>query len=157
MLNLRNEFMKKTIWLISAVVLASCQSQQNDSLAISKDEMLRIVKACGKQFSIGVQKKDSTILTNIYSDSAQYVQPKIPIIKGKTEIGKDWAAFIQKKEKPIDLVLNINDVRGNREIIYETGSGYTLLADSTKWDFNYVNVWRLQKDGSYKLEVDTYN
>jgi ketosteroid isomerase-like protein len=61
------------------------------------------------------------------------------------------------KEKPIDLILNIKDVRGNREIIYETGQGDTLLSDSTKWSFNYVNVWRQQKDGSYKLEIDTYN
>jgi hypothetical protein len=53
--------------------------------------------------------------------------------------------------------LSFHDVRGNREIIYETGDGYTLLADSSKWKFNYVNVWRLQKDGTYKLEIDTYN
>jgi ketosteroid isomerase-like protein len=138
-------------------MLASCQSQQNNNLQISKDEMLQIAKECDNQFRIGIQKRDSTTLTNIYSDSAQYIQPKKKILKGKTEIGKEWAEFIKLKEKPIDLVLNIDDVRGNREIIYETGYGYTLLADSTKWNFNYVNVWRLQNDGTYKLDVDTFN
>ena len=54
------------------------------------------------------------------------------------------------------IIFNIYRIEGNREIIYETGDGYTLLADSTKWNFNYVNVWRLQKDGEYKLEIDTY-
>jgi len=54
-------------------------------------------------------------------------------------------------------VLNISEVNGNRDIIYETGRGYTLLVDSTKWEFNYVNVWVLQRDGHYKLAIDTYN
>ena len=124
---------------------------------ISKDEMMNIVKGADNRFSIGVKQKDSATLTNIYSDSAQYVQPNRTILTGKSEIGKEWAGFIRMKENPVDLVLNIHDVRGTREIIYETGDGYTLLADSTKWKFNYVNVWRLQKDGSYKLEIDTYN
>jgi len=149
--------MKNTLFIIGIIFLFSCKSNQSDNMKISKDEMLRIVKDCDNQFSIGIQKRDSAFLTNIYSDSAQYVTPQKPILLGKIEIGKDWGGFLRMKEKPIDLILNIKDVRGNREIIYETGYGYTLLADSTKWTFNYVNVWRIQKDGSYKLEIDTYN
>jgi ketosteroid isomerase-like protein len=136
------------------VILASCKPVCSD---LSKTEMLSIVKKCDEQFSQGIKNRDSAFLANIYSDSAQYVNPHRPIIKGKEEIAKEWGGFLRLKEKPIDLVLNISDVRGNREIIYETGDGYTLLADSSKWTFNYVNVWRLQKDGSYKLEIDTYN
>jgi len=149
--------MKNTIVIWGITLLFSCNINHPDINKISKVEMIRIVKECDNQFSIGVQKKDSALLTNIYSDSAQYVTPKRAILTGKIEIGKDWAGFLRMKEKPIDLILNIKDVRGNREIIYETGDGYTLLADSTKWSFNYVNVWRLQKDGTYKLEIDTYN
>jgi len=149
--------MKIALLIIGLIFLFSCKFNQSDNMKISKDEMLRIVKECDNQFSIGIQKRDSVFLTNIYSDSAQYVIPQKPILMGKIEIGKDWGGFLRLKEKPIDLILNIKDVRGNREIIYETGQGYTLLTDSTKWTFNYVNVWRLQNDGSYKLEIDTYN
>lgn len=149
--------MKNVIVIFLILSLFSCKFNQSDNIKISKYEMLRIVKECDNQFSIGVQKRDSVLITNIYSDSAQYVTQKRPILSGKIEIGKDWGGFLRMKEKPIDLILNIKDVRGNREIIYETGQGYTLLADSTKWQFNYVNVWRQQKDGSYKLEIDTYN
>ena len=149
--------MKNTLFIIGIIFLFSCKSNQSDNMKISKDEMLRIVKECDNQFSIGIKNRDSAFLTNIYSDSAQYVTPQKPILLGKIEIGKDWGGFLRMKEKPIDLILNIKDVRGNREIIYETGDGYTLLADSTKWAFNYINVWRLQNDGAYKLEIDTYN
>jgi ketosteroid isomerase-like protein len=148
--------MKLITWIFIIIVISSCHCHKCENNAISKDEMIQIVKICDNNFNIGVQKKDSTFLADIYSDSAQYVQPNRPIIKGKSEIEKDWGGFIRMKENPIDLVLTINEVRGNREIIYETGHGYTLLADSAKWNFNYVNVWRLQKNGSYKLEVDTY-
>ena len=150
------ETMKKSLVIIGVTVLLSCQPNQSGH-RISKTEMLRIVKECDHQFSIGVQKRDSTLLINIYSDSAQYVTPKRSILVGKVEIGREWAAFLRMKEKPVDLVLVPSDVRGNRDIIYETGQGYTLLADSSKWLYNYVNVWRLQSDGTYKLEVDTYN
>lgn len=149
--------MKNLFLPISLLLIVACNSQQTSKISISKEEMLKIVTECDKQFSIGLQTKDSALLANIYSDSAQYVQPNRKIITGKTEIGKDWANFLRLKENPIDLIVNIKDVRGNREIIYETGTGYTLLADSTRWNFNYVNVWRLQADGSYKLEIDTFN
>lgn len=149
--------MKNSLLIVGIIFLFSCNTHQSDNISISKDEMLRIVKECENQFRIGVQTRDSALLTNMYSDSAQYVISQRPILTGKTEIGKDWGGFLRLKEKPIDFLFDIKDVRGNREIIYETGQGYTLLADSTKWTFNYVNIWRLQKDGSYKLEIDTYN
>jgi ketosteroid isomerase-like protein len=151
------EFMKTTLLIFGIAFLFSCTSNQIDKMKISKEEMLQIVKNLDNQFRIGIKNQDSALLVNIYSDSAQYVIPKRNILVGKTEIGIEWAEFLRLKEKPIDLVLNIKDVRGNREIIYETGQGYTLLTDSAKWTFNYVNVWRLQNDGSYKLEIDTYN
>jgi ketosteroid isomerase-like protein len=137
-------------------VSLSCRQQQFDSF-LSKKEMLKIVRKNDDLFSVGIKTKNAKLLGDIYSDSAQYVQPDRSILNGKDSIRTDWEYFILLKEKPVDLLLNIHDVRGNREIIYETGDGFTLLADSTKWKFNYVNVWRLQKDGSYKLEIDTYN
>jgi len=149
--------MKNLLSISCIIILVSCNVQQPANQSLSKQQMLQIVKECDRQFSIGVRNRDSALLVNIYSDSAQYVIPQKDILFGKEEIGKDWAGFLRLKEHPIDLILNIKDVRGNREIIYETGQGYTLLADSTQWKFNYVNVWRLQKDGSYKLEIDTYN
>jgi len=149
--------MKNTLLILVIALLFSCKSNHSDNMKISKEEMLRIVKECDDQFRIGVQKRDSALITNMYSDSAQYIIPEREILVGKTEIGKEWAGFLKLKEQPIDLILNTKDVRGNREIIYETGQGYTLLADSAKWPFNFVNVWRLQKDGSYKLEIDIYN
>lgn len=142
--------------LFLSIVLFSCQ-QKTDVNTIDRSEMINIVAKLDKQFSDGVKASDSALLVSIYSDSAQYVQPKRSILTGKREIGQDWADFLRLKEHPIDLVLNIKDVMGTREVIYETGNGYTLLRDSTKWEFNYVNVWRLQEDKTYKLEIDTFN
>jgi len=104
--------MKNALLIIGISILFSCKYMK-----VSKDEMLRIVKECDNQFRIGIQKRDSAFLTNMYSDSAQYVIPQKPILLGKIEIGKEWGEFLRLKEKPIDLILNIKDVRGNREII----------------------------------------
>lgn len=144
-----------TLFLVVLLFVLS-QCQQTAKPGLTKNEMIKIVKSLDEQFSEGVQKKDSALLISIYTDSAQYVQPDRKILRGKTEIGQDWADFIQMKENPVDIILNVETVSGSREILYETGNGYTLLADSTKWWFNYVNVWRLQSSGDYKLEVDVY-
>jgi len=137
------------------LVVSSCQPNRAiDNL--SQEEMLRLVRELDNQFGKGVMTKDSSLLVSIYTDSAQYVQPNRKILKGKNEIGSDWAGFIRMKANPVNLLFNIKEVSGNREIIYETGNGYTLLQDSTHWNFNYVNVWRLQKNGSYKLDIDVY-
>jgi ketosteroid isomerase-like protein len=144
-------------WICYAIFVSSCQEARQPDASISKEEIMTIVRKNDDKFSEGVKTKNAEFLANIYSDSAQYVQPNRSILDGKDSIRNDWENFIHGKENPIDLILNIHDVRGNREIIYETGDGYTQLADSAKWKFNYVNVWRLQKDGSYKLEVDVYN
>jgi ketosteroid isomerase-like protein len=143
------------VYLCSAII--SCQQQAQRDSFLSKEEMMKIVRKQDDLFSEGIKTKNAALLADIYSDSAQYVQPDRPILDGKDSIHQDWVNFIGLKEKPVDLKFNIHDVRGDRGIIYETGDGYTLLADSTKWKFNYVNVWRQQKDGSYKLEIDTYN
>jgi len=134
----------------------SCWHVQTDA-CLSKEKMLEIVRKNDALFSEGVKTKNAKLLAGIYTDSGQYIQPDRPILDGRDSIFKDWQIFIGLKEKPLDLILNIHDVRGDRRIIYETGDGFTLLADSSKWRFNYVNVWRQQTDGSYKLEVDIYN
>jgi ketosteroid isomerase-like protein len=149
--------MIKKILLLGLLVTSFIQCKQETGDSLSQDEMLALVKSLDAQFSQGVQQKDSALLTNIYSDNSRYVQPNREILVGRKEIGKDWGEFLKLKEKPIDLVLNISSVSGNREVIYEVGTGYTLIADSSKWKFNYVNVWKRGEDGKYTLEVDTYN
>ena len=148
---------RTSIFVISMIMITSCHESKQAGLFLSKEELTKIARTNDDKFAVGVRTKDAKLLGDIYSDSAQYIQPKNEILDGKDAIKKDWENFIALKERPVDLVLRIHDVRGNREIIYETGDGFTLLADSSKWKFNYVNVWRLQNDGSYKLEIDTYN
>ena len=74
----------RKFFLISffALVLFSCQ-QKTDVATIEKPEMMRIVMKLDKQFSDGVKTSDSALLVNIYSDSAQYVQPDAPYFDRK--------------------------------------------------------------------------
>jgi ketosteroid isomerase-like protein len=139
------------------ILFTSCQQAGNANQPMSKGEMLKIVKDNDFKFSTGIRTKNALLLAEIYTDSAQYVQNHRRILMGKDSIRKDWENFIALKSNPVDLILIPHEVRGDREIIYETGEGYTLLADSSKWEFNYVNVWRLQNDGSFKLDIDIYN
>lgn len=87
--------MKNTLLIFGIALLFSCNSNQSDKMNISKEEMLNIVKECDDQFRIGVQNRDSALITNMYTDSALYIIPEREILVGKTEIGKDWAGFLR--------------------------------------------------------------
>ena len=94
-------------FVFALIYITSCQQTKPPDLTISKEEMLKIVKSNDDKFSIGVKTKDAAMLAEIYSDSAQYVQPGRSIIDGKDSIRKDWQGFIDLKEKPVDLILLI--------------------------------------------------
>ncbi len=86
---------KTTLIIFVLALLFSCKSNTSDNMKISKEEMLKIVKECDDQFRIGVQPRDSALITNMYSDSAQYIIPEREILVGKKEIGKEWGGFLR--------------------------------------------------------------
>jgi hypothetical protein len=72
--------MKCSLILICATMLsASCHQADQHEIAISKEEMINIVKINDAKFSEGIRTKNVAMLTEIYSDSAQYVQPAAPL------------------------------------------------------------------------------
>jgi len=85
--------MKTCIILIAfSAILTSCQPSE-PIIALSKDDMVKIVKENDLQFSKGVQTKDSAMLVNIYTNDTQYVIPGRAILKGKIELVKTGVVF----------------------------------------------------------------
>ena len=108
----------------------------------------------------GAQQKNLSVISSIYAPDAHYVADGRHTRHGLKAIEELWAEDLKELN---DVRLNMETLEGTRDILYETGTGYSLVVnkeDKIKLDtfhFKYVNVWRLQKDGSYKCVIDTYN
>jgi len=148
--------MKKIIMFL-ILTLISLQCTQNKSL--TKDEMKNIVDKnndkLGKYFIMG--NPDSIV--SMYSENAVvapngddfYVGLKQILAMNKADL-KDANILKMRTE-----TMNVN---GNKEVIYEIGKTYlTISLPDTLYDthIKYCNVWKLQDDGSYKLDVDIWN
>jgi ketosteroid isomerase-like protein len=110
------------------------------------------------QWDKGLQNQDINIFLELYDENAHYLPNDAEAIQGNQAIAENW-----KNAFGIitGVTLNTESLEGNKQILYETGNGTVEIANDSggtdKSQFKYVNVWKLQADGSYKVVIDIFN
>lgn len=151
--------------ILLVLALSSCQSQNSEpqsKTALKSNfqiESLRpIIIAHGKKWGQALKNKDAAAISAIYDADAHYLPDAEHAYHGNKRITEYWLAsfgFIN------DIQLEMESLQGNKELLCETGKGIALLPNAEgKQDtlaYKYVNIWKLQKDGTYKVLIDTYN
>ncbi|MCI0526762.1 MAG: SgcJ/EcaC family oxidoreductase [Nitrospira sp.] len=103
-------------------------------------------------------KGDVAGVVAIYADDAMLLPPNGEVIQGKQGIQEFWSSALQILK---DVSLNTLEIGGSGDTGYRIGK-YTLKVqpegqqpamDSGK----YVEVWKRQADGSWKLHADIWN
>jgi len=150
--------MKK--FYVTAILLYLGCSGTNEYVNFRPNDQVETIVRCDQKWTDAVQKGDSNIIADIYDRDAHYVPDGFKALHGNKEIIRYWyESFAVIK----DIRLYLESLEGNRDLLYETGTGYSLLVnpkDNRKLDtfrFKYVNVWKRQPDDRYKVVVDTYN
>ena len=146
----------KHILILFILVTISIQCTQKKVL--TNEEMKNIVdknnNKLGKYFLMG--NPDS--ITSMYSENAVIAPNGDDFYIGLNQILDMYKA--DTTAKILQMRTETMKVEGNREVIYETGKTYlTISLPDTSYDthIKYCNVWKLQKNGSYKLDVDIWN
>ena len=146
----------KNLIMILVLTFISLQCTKNDFLTIK--EMKNIVDKnndkLGKFFIMG--NPDS--ITSMYSENAVVAPNGDDFYVGLNQILNMYKS--DSESKILKMRTETMNVTGNKEIIYETGKTYlTISLPDTVYDthIKYCNVWKLQDDGSYKLDVDIWN
>ena len=143
----------------SALFLLACGNQKIPSAFDPSSVKPAIIKLQNK-WREGAQKKDLAIISSIYAPDAHYVADGRDTRHGLKAIVELWTEDLKNIK---DVRLNMQSLEGTKDILYETGTGYSLVVNQTDklkvdtFHFKYVNVWRLQNDGNYKCVIDTYN
>ena len=94
----------------------------------------------------------------LYEDEAIYLPFQHVILKGKPEISKAWQRTFTYPVVSFDQ--EVFSVTANGNLIHEVGRTHSVFDFEGKQvpgEFKYINVWRRQSDGTYKIFLATYN
>ena len=154
--------MKKQFAFIIIILLSiySCSEHKD---ALEKEEfdieMVKpIIEKNSKLWNKGLMTKDISVFLNLYDEGGHYLPDADKAIHGNAAIAEYWKNswdFVK------ELHLNMETLEGTEDLLYETGKGSILIMNDTgeydEFKFKYVNVWKKQDDGSYKVVIDTFN
>ncbi len=141
---------------IQIVLLGSCK---HDSLTFSKAKMKAIVERQNAQLGNCFVNGNADKLAEMYSDSAKLSPNGYRFIIGRDSIKVFWLEDF-KTSKVLKMETQVMTVDGDENFIYETGYAISeiLYQDSVYHArVKYINVWRKQPNGEYKLDVDFWN
>lgn len=112
----------------------------------------------GKKWSQALKSQDLTILEDLYDKEAHYLPDNDNTLHGNAAITSYWKAsfgFVK------DIHLNMYSLEGTKELLYENGTGKAIILNqkggNDTLQFKYVNVWKLNRDGQYRVVIDMFN
>ena len=153
--------MSKIILLFSVLVIAACQTNTNHKkldTSFDVERVKSIIVNRGKQWGLAVQNNDISIIADLYDKNAHYLPDSESSIHGNVAITQYWEKELSYLK---NIELSLESLEGTKELLYETGKGETQLVDPKgvlhTIHFKYVNVWKLNTDGNYRVVIDTYN
>jgi ketosteroid isomerase-like protein len=148
----------KCIILITPIliIINSCDQKKQP---LSKAEMMKIVEERNEKLAECFKESNADKLAEMYTDSAKLCPNGNNFVVGNSNIKAFWTEDF-KTSKVLEMNTNVMTIDGNDEVIYETGktTSRILYEDSVYVPtVKYINVWKKQPDGTYKLDVDFWN
>ncbi len=140
------------------VLAVGCSSAKNEN-PFNAGSKREVIAANGLKWSQALTTGDTAIIQAIYDQDAHYIPDGFKALHGNAAIVHYWKGSFSVLK---DVRLTMETLEGTKDLLYETGHGYSLILNekNDKPDtflFKYVNVWKLQPDGNYKVVIDTYN
>ncbi|MDA8015947.1 MAG: DUF4440 domain-containing protein [Thermoanaerobaculia bacterium] len=143
--------------LLVAMILGLSVDVAGDT-GFRPEQVREVIKSNNERFSEGFRSGDARIIASNYAKDAILMQPGKDFRVGRDSILEFWRGSMSVIT---DMKLTVHSLNGTRDVIYETGivdtwvrsdaGGLVVVRDK------YVNVWRLQNDGQYKIAVDIWN
>ncbi len=150
--------MRKVCIVLTCLIHFSSVAQALEATDFSAETIKPLIQKTSTFWSKAIKNKDVSILNLVYDDHAHYLPNDADAIHGKEGILAYWAASFAFMT---DLYLEMETLEGTKELLYETGTGRAgiLSEDGSTLElpFKYVNVWKLQPDGTYRVVIDTFN
>jgi uncharacterized protein (TIGR02246 family) len=139
---------------LGVVSMAGCQASAAAGLNDADKAALR---QNDETFATSANSKNFAAAATLYSDDASLLPPNGPAVQGREQIRKwmsDNPPLSDFKTEPVDIDGrgDLAYVRGNYSLTM-TPPGAAAVHDRGK----FVEIWRKQADGSWKIRWDIFN
>jgi uncharacterized protein (TIGR02246 family) len=147
--------------LVLSLILISC-TQLFGPQPTGPAAVRQAIEEAGFRFATALNQGDAAAVAALYVEDARLLAPNTPMISGRQGIQAFWQDYIHMTSSR-EVTLQVQKIDYNGDLAYEVGS-YTLRFQLTASgsppmtdDGKYVVVWKRQRDGSWKIAVDTWN
>jgi uncharacterized protein (TIGR02246 family) len=127
--------------------------------AAAAEDVRQAIEETNARFVEAFKAGDAATIASLYGETAKMLPPDATEIAGREAIQAEWQSWIDGGLK--DLTLEAKEVEADGDLAYEIG-WFTLQAPTETNDMatasgNYVVVWKRGADGTWRLQVDTWN
>ena len=148
--------LRKYIYACGLAVLTFAAYSQPAPL--STTEAKEIILDLHKVYEGAVAAKDLTTIMTMYEVGAVYLPIQHEILEGKAQVKKAWERTFKLDLAGFDLELI--SVESSGEFLFEVGRTHSIFNTPNgqmPGEFKYLNVWRKQPDGQYRIYRAAYN
>jgi ketosteroid isomerase-like protein len=123
--------------------------------AAKPDALLAVDRA----FDAATAERKIDGFSSFLADNVATLRADQPVLRGKAALQQDWKALLENKSISLRWQPISAEISKSGDLGYTVGS-YTITqkdekGSAIKGSGKYLTVWRLQKDGSWKVEFDT--
>jgi uncharacterized protein (TIGR02246 family) len=136
----------------------ACRPQAPPDTRAADEQAIRTADAACLQ---AAQAKDLERLVACYAEDAAMFPPNVPIATGREAIRANWSQLFAAPGYALSWQPTRVEVSRGGDLGYGMGSYELTLNDSKGKPVvergKYVNVWRKQADGSWRMVADIWN
>jgi ketosteroid isomerase-like protein len=115
--------------------------------------------AADRAFDVATAERKIDGFSSFLADNVATLRADQPVLRGKAALQQAWKALLENKSMSLRWQPISAEISKSGDLGYTVGS-YTIARTDEKGGAalgsgKYLTVWRLQKDGSWKVEFDT--
>jgi ketosteroid isomerase-like protein len=147
----------KQLWLACGVmIIGGIVTLGRSAVPVTKrDSLLEADRA----FDAATAEKKLDGFSSFLAENVSTLRADRPVLRGITAMRQEWKPLLENKSTSIRWQPISAEISKNGDLGYTVGS-YTITRTDEKGSSvvgtgKYLTVWRVQKDGSWKVEFDT--
>lgn len=135
-----------------AALAAGCAPQQQASSFTDADA--EAIRATAADYLAAVRDTGWTTWVGFYTADAKMMSPNEPVVEGHDAL----LAWAQAFPPVTEFTLTPVEVEGDGDMAFVYGTYQWMVAGAESPDTGkYIEVWRRQADGSWKISHDIFN
>lgn len=149
--------MKKLFFVLFALLFTASLLNAQDTAELKK----KLQMMCDKYSQVMVTGEMDN-MWDYYADDIISMPSYEPMLRGIEACKASYKKMQESGMKMTKFALTVTDAMQSGDLVVEIGT-YTLTMEGggmpMPWDDHgkYMNIWEMQKDGSMKLKVETWN